>query len=57
MNMKKGVCFPVSFVGQYIIISNQMDAYACIENNVHPVALVTLSRSLVLNNDKMMTLM
>ena len=34
-----------------------MDAYAYMENNVNHVPLVTLSRSFVLNNDKMMTLM
>ena len=40
-----------------IIISNQMEAYACIEHNVKPVALVTLSRLFVLINDKMTELM
>ena len=55
--MKKGICFSVKVLSDNIMISNQMGAYVCIENNVNHVPLVTLSRSFVLNNDKMMTLM
>ena len=54
---EKRIRFSVNVWPDNIIISNQMEAYACIKHNENPVALVALSRLFVLINDKMTELM